>query len=238
MRRNAPVSLTIFWGSVAATAVCSSVVLWTILGNVSDDAVGKLPRILIILLLGIFITASLATTEIFPWHSRRFREWQRPKVLGSVVLLLLGSVAFIAGVAAVFAPPNATEATASKTLKTVAQVQEHLIEAGITRGKNSLVEQHIDGLWGEPGCQVTYAVVLNNGLLTIASDNSVKGQNPFRIELETEPGRADRLVASVVMPLDERGDQHEFTYQVVGAREFLSWVIKKREVSLKLDRCT
>jgi len=150
--------------------------------------------------------------------------------LGSFVGLIMGALGLAVGLTAIFNPPAATE-------KTLSDVRQQLQDAGITRGDASLIERHINGVWGEPGCQVTYDLALGKGQLTIASGKSVPGQNPLNMELAAEPGTGARLVTSVMMPLQERGDTHEFLYEQVGTREFLTWVIKKREISLKLDRC-
>lgn len=237
MKRSAPVKLNFFWASMAAASVCALIVLWIVLKNIPDESFGHWPRLLLVVMLGIFVVASLATTEIIPWRSRSFREWRRPKVLGSVVLLLMGGVAFVTGLANVFAPPVATEETGKKILGTVESVNSKLAEAGVAAGQSSLIEQHIAGLWGEPGCQVTYELTLNKGLLTVNSVRSVTGQSPLHMALEAQPGRSGHLVASVLSPTEERGEQHEFVYRAAGDREFLAWMIKKRDLSLALDRC-
>jgi hypothetical protein len=210
--------------------VCAATLVVLALRGVPTEEFGYAPHLLILLVVAIFVVASLAITEIIPWHSRSLREWSRPKVLGSFVGLVMGALGLAAGLTPIFNPPAATE-------KTVEEVRKRLEDAGITRGAASLVEAHIAGTWGEPGCQVTYDLALDRGLLTVASRKSVAGQSPLKMELQAEPGRGSRLVTSVVLPLNERGDQHEFLYEQTGAREFLTWVIKKREISLKLDRC-
>ena len=225
-----PLSKPLFFGSLAITLVCTLTFIGLALRGVPTEEFGYAPHLLILLVIAIFITASLAITEIIPWGSTSLRDWQRPKVLGSFVGLIMGALGLAVGLTAIFNPPAATE-------KTLSDVKQRLEDAGITRGDASLIERHINGMWGEPGCQVTYDLALGKGQLTIASGKSVPGQNPLNMELAAEPGTGARLVTSVMMPLQERGDTHEFLYEQVGTREFLTWVIKKREISLKLDRC-
>ena len=225
-----PVARIVFVGSITATVGCALVLLVLTLRGVPTDELGYVPHLLILLAVAIFVVASLAITEIVPWRSRSLRDWSRPKVLGSFVGLVMGALGLAAGLAPIFNPPAASE-------KTLDDVRRRLEDAGVARGEASRVERQIGGVWGEPGCQVTYEMALDNGLLVVVSRKSVAGQNPLRIELQSEPGRGSRLVASVVEPLRERGDQHEFVYEQAGAREFLTWVMKKREISLKLDRC-
>lgn len=219
-----------FFVSIGVTLACALIFIVLALRGVPTDEFGYAPHVLILLVVAIFVTASLAITKIIPWGSRSLRDWQRPQVLGSFVGLIMGAVGLAAGLTPLFNPPAATE-------KTLAEVRDDLKNAGITKGNASLVERHIAGLWGEPGCQVSYDFALDNGLLTVASRRSVSGQSPLNLELKAEPGAGARLVASVLLPLQERGDQHEFLYEQAGARDFLTWVIRKREISLKLDRC-
>jgi hypothetical protein len=225
-----PLSKPLFYGGIGVTLVCAITLVVIALRGVPADSFGYGPHLLILLAVAIFVVASLAITEIIPWRSRSLRDWQRPKVMGSFVGLVMGAVGLAAGLTPLFNPPAATE-------KTVEDVRQRLEDAGITRGEASLIERNIVGMWGEPGCKVTYEMALDIGLLTIVSRKSVPGQSPLRLELQAEPGTGGRMVASVLMPLSERGDLHEFRYQQTGTREFLTWVIKKREISLQLDRC-
>jgi hypothetical protein len=229
-RPQKPLSKPLFYASISVTLACTALLITMALRGVPTEELGYAPHLLILLVVAIFVVASLAITEIIPWHSRSLRDWQRPKVLGSFVVLIMGSLGLAAGLTPIFNPPAATE-------KTVEEVRKRLEEAGVTRGATSLVERHINGIWGEPGCLVTYEVALDKGLLSVESRKSVAGQSPLKMELQAEPGMGSRLVTSVVFPLNERGDQHEFRYQQAGAREFLTWLIKKREISLQLDRC-
>lgn len=225
-----PVSKPVFFVSICITLACALTFIVLALRGMSTDEFGYAPHLAILLAIALFVTASLAITEIIPWRSRSLRDWQRPKVLGSFVGLIMGAVGLAVSLPPLFSPPAATE-------KTLADVQQRLKDAGITRGEASLVERHINGTWGEPGCLVTYDVALGNGLLTVVSRKSVAGQSPLHMEMAAEQGTGARLVTSVILPLQERGDAHEFIYEQAGSREFLRWLIKKREISLKLDRC-
>jgi len=230
-----PLSKLWFFAGIGLTLACALTLIVLALRGVSTDEFGFTPHLLILLVIGISLIASLAITEIIPWGSRSFEDWRRPKVLGSFAGLTLGALGLVTGLTPIFSPPVATE-------KTVSDMRDRLQDAGIIRGADSLIERNIRGLWGEPGCQVTYQMELDKGLLTVSSQADAPGQNPLHIELQAEPGTSTRLVASVLNPLDQRGDQHEFLYEQSGskpqsAREFLTWGIRKREISLKLDRC-
>lgn len=230
-RPQRPVSRTLFLAAVGITLAASLALLVQGLRGVPTDEFGYAPHLLIALVVAISIVASLAVTSIIPWHSRSLRDWARPKVLGSFVALIMGSLALAAGLVPLFNPPAATE-------KTVLDIRRQLQDAGIAGGDASLIERAIAGRWGEPGCAVTYDIQKNKAHLSIASHRSVAGQSPLQLELQAEPGQGARMVASVIQPLDQRGEQHEFVYERAGTHEFLTWARKRHEISLKLDRCT
>lgn len=223
-KTQTPLSNALFFASVGVTLACVSVVIWFTIGKVPTTEFGYWPRFLIAVILVISVTASLAITEIIPWRSRSFRDWRRPKVLASFLGLIMGAMVLANGLSLVFAPPPAKQETLEEVLD-------------IIKGSDSLIERHIAGVWGEPGCAVTYTVALDNGLLMVESLKSIDGLAALKLKLKAEPGIGVRLVAGVLLPLEQRGDQHEFVYEAAGALEFLTWAIKKREILLKLDRC-
>lgn len=229
-RAQRPVSRLKFVLAVGITLATSLALLVQGLRGVPTEEFGYFPHLLIVLVVAISVVASLAVTSIIPWHSRSLREWARPKVLGSFIALIMGSLALAAGLVPLFNPPAATE-------KTVSDINRRLEEAGVAAGEGSLIERAIAGRWGEPGCAVTYDIRQTQGHLSITSHRSVAGQRPLHLELQTEPGRGSRLVASVIHPLDQRGEQHEFVYERAGPQAFLTWARKKHEISLKLDHC-
>lgn len=102
---------------MAATTLCVAIVVWLVVG---DGSIPELHwRILLVVMLVVFIVASLATTEIIPWHSRSLVEWRQPKVLGSITVLLLGAAAFIAGIANAFGPDAARQDTLAEVAAAV-----------------------------------------------------------------------------------------------------------------------
>lgn len=197
-----------------------------LLSSISTDSWGYVPHIAISLGVVIFAIASLAATEILPPHPFSWRELSRPKTLGAVVLLLMGTLPFAGALVTIFVDPVTT-------------LRPILVELGLVRGAGAVVEKNIRGIWGEPGCAVTYTIILKDGLLTIRSLKSVAGQDPMNIKMEAERGFGNRLVAVVREPLENRGEQHRFIYSEIGggSREQLTWEIVKRGMPNILDRC-
>jgi len=226
-----------FWVSLGLTGVCAGTYIWLIVSSVPTDRFGWWPRVLLLVTLAVSVLASLAVTQVIPWGSRSWRDWRRPKVLGAFVGLIVGLVGVASSVSNVFAPPAATQDDVQAATTAVQRVDERLQTAGVTEGPSSAIERALPGTWGEPGCTVTYRFALAPGLLTIESVRSVPGQVPLKLELQPEPGRVARLVATTVTPLAERGEQHEFVLDAASSGRFLNWSVRKREVVLRLDRC-
>jgi hypothetical protein len=249
-KNQQPVRPALFWASMALTGICVAMVVWMVIGNVPVSDFGMLPRILVIVLLFAFAAASLATTEVIPWRSRSWTEWRRPKVLGTVVYLLLGAAGFIAGVANVFNPPAADQATQIAIRDQVGEIgddtdvlvagQGNIAEA-VGAGRASLIRRNIARVWGEAGtgCAVTYRLALHDRALRMTSLRSASGMSAYQAEYTVNaegdrPGRdGDRI--SVMETREERGwfpgYSVTFTYRSNGRSETLFWGHRRMNVN-------
>jgi uncharacterized integral membrane protein len=254
-KQQKPVKPLLFWASSGLTLVCSVVLVWLFLRNVSDAEFGIWPRILIAVLLVIFIAASLATTEIIPWTSRSWADWRRPKVLGMVIYMVLGGVAFAAGLANIFNPPAAEQKTLLETKRDVGAVKKdtgQLVEGqrdiaeAVGVGAPSLIRQKIAGVWGRPGCAVTYRFTLTDRALKVRSVKSAAGMEPYNPEYSVIGERnntAPNGERSSIMETTETvgfwpGFGVQFQYYTDGSNERLVWDHKKMAtMPLELGRC-
>ena len=250
-----PVSYTFFWISSGLAVLCAAILIWLLLGNISTAQFGIWPRILIVGLLIIFVTASLATTEIIPWTSRSWTDWRRPKVLGTLVYMVLGGVGFVAGLANIFNPPAAEQQTLLETKKDVGAVKRDTgqllkgqedIGAAVGVGAPSLIRQNIGGIWGRPGCAVTYSFTLSDRALKVRSIKSTTGMNPYNPEYSVVAERNNAAAngeRSSIMETTETvgfwpGFGVQFQYYTDGSTERLVWDHKKMTtMPLELGRC-
>lgn len=233
---------------MALTGLCLAAVVWMVIGNVPVSTFGFWPRALVVILLVAFAAASLATTEVIPWRSRSWTEWRRPKVLGTVIYLLLGAAGFIAGVGNIFNPPTADQATQIAIRNEVGEIgndtdlltagQENIAEAmGV--GRPSLIRQNISRIWGEAGCAITYRLSLDDRALRMTSLRSAPGMSAYEAEYTVNaegdrPGRnGDRI--SVMETREERGwfpgYDVTFTYRSNGRSKTLFWDHRKMNVN-------
>lgn len=225
-----PLSRLVIIAIIGIAITCAVTLIALAFIQVSTAEFGYTPHILIFLLVGLSTTAALWGTDIIPWRNENPREWARPRVLGFVIAQIVGSVQITLGIMPTFVAPVAQQ-------RTLDEVLLKLDEGGVTNGERSLIERHIGGIWGEQGCDVTYAMTLKSSQLKIESKKILPGMTSYSWELRAEPGIKSRLAATVIRPLEDQGHTHEFIYERIGDRDFLTWVIKRRETSLRLDRC-
>jgi len=254
-RRQRPVGPAFFWASMALTGVCIAAIVWLVIGNVPMRDFGLWPRVLVVALLALFVIASLATTEVIPWSSRSWAEWRRPRVLGTIVYLMLGAAGFVAGIANVFDPPLADRATQVAIRDEVGEIGKDtdVLVAGqgdiadaVGVGRTSLVRRNIGGVWGEAGCGVTYRFRLDDRSLVMSSLRDEPGMAPFREEY-TILADADRAGPGgerlSIMDTTEVGGAHDgqsvtFTYGGNGSSAWLEWKHRSQGINAqRLVRC-
>ncbi len=240
------VGSVVFTISIALTAICVAVIVWMMVGGVDMAKLGDWPfphwpRVFVVVLLAIFLIASLATTEVIPWRSRSWEEWRKPNVLGTLVYMILGGVGFVVGINGIFNPPAAEQATLLETRANTERIAE-----AVGAGKDSLIRQKIDGVWGRPGCETTYRFALEGQAVKVTSLKSPPGAKPYNPEYSVTVDRD--LIASG----GERGSVIEanetvgfwpgfgvtFRYSTDGSSERLVWDHKQMStLPLELVRC-
>lgn len=233
---------------MAVTGVCVGFVVWMVIGEVPVSEFGFWLRVLVIVLLLVFVFASLATTEVIPWSSRSWVDWRRPKVLGTIVYLLLGAAGFIAGMADILNSPAADQATQLAIRDQVGAIGNDTgamiagqgeIAKAVGVGRRSMIRDNIAGVWGEAGCSVTYRITLVDRALRMESLRSAAGMAPYRAEFTVNadgdrPGPDGERI-SVMEAREERGwfpgYSVTFTYRSSGDTKALFWDHRKMNVN-------
>jgi hypothetical protein len=240
---------------MAVTGICIAIIVWLAIGNVPEGAFAVPSRILVLVLLAIFVVASLATTEVIPWRSQSWLEWRRPKVLGTVIYLLLGAASFVAGIAAVLNPPAAEQATlvavggdVAKLGAGVDRLQTSVagISDAIRPGKTPLIVSGINGVWGEDDCTVTYRLAVHDRSLQMRSVRDRPGMKPYEAEY-TINAASDRIgqQGERLSIMDVREEQGwfpgyavTFTYLTNSNSKTLIWDHRKMNVNaIELTPC-
>jgi hypothetical protein len=232
----------IFWACMVLACACIAVILWLVITNVPVREFGIFPRIFVIVLLGIFTVASLASTEVLPWSSRSWAEWRRPKVLGTIIYLVLGAAGFVAGIVNAFDPP-ADKRTQNEILDTVNEVA-----GAVGIGRTSLIRANIERTWGElgSGCTVTYQIKISDMSLELTSLLDPPGEDSIH-ETYSIISDGDRVGASgehlSVLVTTEKGGLHDgqtvtFNYYSNGKSAWLEWIHSNEGINLvRLGQC-
>jgi len=202
-----------------------------VVANVPGDVLGVWPRLFIVVLLALFVSSSLATTEIIPWGDRSWTQWRKPKVLGSVVYLLLGAGGFVAGTATIFNPPAAEQKTLLQTQKT-ARATEAKVDAISALLQKRFpdappVLKEIEGRWGDlnPACEVVWNIRViqrgNNAALLAETSTIPKDIKPYRFVGEIVAAEGAVLRVEGVEPATARGASARFEINL--ATQQLTW---------------
>ena len=97
------------------------------------------------------MVASLASTEVIPWRSRNWRDWRRPKVLGTVVYLLLSAAGFVVGIATIFNPATAGEEgqrQMGRDLQAIGKTTREISDRQKTTTTRSAIDAVLTDYWG------------------------------------------------------------------------------------------
>lgn len=231
-----PVGWWLFWASLLLSGLCGATVVWMVIANLPTGVLGIGPRVVVVALLAIFVCASLATTEIIPWGSRSWVHWRSPKVLGAVIYLVLGAAAFVAGVATIFNPPAAEQKTLVATQRAVIATGQK-VDAITTMLKPPASPHLMNGVWGEPGCAVTFNLALKGDALIMTTKTLPAGYPAWRSVATITTRTTNEIQTVVDEPLADRGQAAVFTYRGNGVTEHLIWRPIHSQVSTTLDRC-
>jgi hypothetical protein len=169
--------------------------------------------------------------------------------------MVLGGTSFAAGLSNIFNPPGALQTTLIETQKTGDAVKRDTgalitgqakIQEAVGVGAPSLIRQKIAGVWGRPGCAVTYDFALDDRALTVRSVKSTAGMKRYDPEFSVVADR-NNLAAngerSSIMETTESvgfwpGFAVQFQYYTDGSTERLVWDHKKMAtMPLELVRC-
>lgn len=235
----------------AVLLVCFAVIVWLLIEKIDFARFGYWPRVMVLVLFFVSLFASLGATEVLPIGSRKIEDWLKLKVLGASVLTVIAAISFVVGLIPLFDPPAATEQTARAILDVATKTQEDaeatrevtegisaaLTEAGLVARDRQVLAGLVGGVWGEPGCEVTFRLELTSDELSMRSINAPDGVPPLNSIGEIDAIRGSTVKTTTRFPIEYRGNSVEFTYVSSGTLETLIWNDRSRDHSVTLDRC-
>jgi len=231
-----PVGSIWFWTSVVIVFACITLIVYLTVASVP----GIIWGIMLLVLLPIFVFASLATSEIkiIPPKGTQIRGhlW-KPKVLGQIVLVLLSAAAFLIGISQVFNPP-ADKRTLDETRNIVVEISNTASKTDETlSGLDQFLRQkfpddprileEISGRWGDeqPACEVVWNIEIvqigDEAAITAETIKTPDSVQPYRFVGSITKVDANTLHVVGVEPDEARGWAAQFSYNPATQR--LSW---------------
>jgi hypothetical protein len=160
--------------------------------------VGAIGVVTLFLIFAVAMITALATTDVIPWRNLKWRQLRQPRILATISSILLTSLGALysfvpllvekGGPKTVRSEMEAVLAGIGKDAKAARvaseTVQTGLEAKGILAGRQTLVEQMINGIWGQVGCVNTYRFTLdpagkNARVLKVVSVRSDNGLDPY-----------------------------------------------------------
>jgi hypothetical protein len=236
------------WILVGALAVVGAA--WIVFDAASDKGVETKYKIALPVMFVGCLWIFWKIQHNLPKRLDSWTEWQKPKTAASVLFVVVSSLSVIGGIVQLVAPRAATEskgglieATTNQTLATVDEVKDGLAQKGIIAGQPSMVEQHIDGVWGQSDCVNTYLFTLDPAggttrILKVISVDSDKDLDPYSGEFVfkaavDEFGGSDGFQTSTLSTQEVEGFHPgyavDFTLRRAGSSETLLWSNKNDE---------
>jgi hypothetical protein len=234
------------WLFVALCAIVAAGVAWLIAALALEKGIAPFWRGFLVIAGIAVLFASLYRQELLPWKpSKKKSDSVAAKssgfleVTGQFVGFASALLGMISPTAVVESAPGAIEAEARRAnvqLEAVRKSNDAIArELGATG--NSIARAKIPGIWGEPGCAVTYRFEIREKALTISSLKSEPGMVAYKGVGSIEAEQGNVLKTATASEGATKGISVAFRYQNDGIKERLIWEDKANEMPTVLERC-
>jgi hypothetical protein len=232
----------------------------TIRSNISAFGV-----LALVILFFVTLITTLATTEIIPWHGMTLQHLRQPRIVSAIGSLLLVSFGSLYSYLPLLAGKGGVETAIEElsrvlvtigtdtaaTRKTTEAMQKGLVGKGIVAGMPTVIEQRVNGVWGQADCANTYRFMLTpagsqSRVLTIKSIQSAAGlapyQGQFAYVVANDQFGGDGFKRSILHTEEIQGNHVgaavQFFLERSGDTEKLLWHSKNNDQNpLELIRC-
>lgn len=235
--------------------------LFTIGRSWVEGQVSALGLCLLLLLFAGAIIFTLMQQEVIPWGQKPIPHWLQPKVLGSIAAAIILAMGAVFSALPLLEKKGGVEAALSEVNQRLGRIETKVDDVGDTTkaierdteeikdrlgiGEQSLIRRNVVGLWGEPGCGVTYRFELRQNALLIASQDRAPGVDAMDWEYTVDEGRdiaAAGLRRSVFEGREIKGfhpnQSYEFLLEDNGSTQTMLWRnLGEDQNPLKLGRC-
>lgn len=234
------------WFFVALCAIVAAGVAWLIAALALEKGIAPFWRWFLVLAGIAVLLASLYRQELLPWKPSRKKSDSAVvkssgflEVIGQFVGFASALLGMISPTAVIESEPGAIEAEARRANVQLEAVRKSndAIAQQLGASVNSTAREKIPGVWGEPGCAVTYRFEIKEKALIIESLKSPPEMEDYSALGTIEAEQGNLLKTSTVSRGADKGVAAEFRYESNGVTEALFWHDKSREMAIRLQRC-
>lgn len=222
------------WFALVAAAACTLALLTLISTTVIQTEKGLWAGLLLLILGASASAAALFSTDAAPTSSRHWTAWLQPRPIAILFLAIFAGFATMTDALALFEPRPAVESRAGaieEALKTV------VAQTTPKAARPARIRERLPGIWGEPGCRVSYRFAIRDDALVAQWDRPPPDAGPWRLVATITKAEDDVIEVRGEEPAEARGRAATFTYVTNGVTERLIWDDQGSHVPLELDRC-
>lgn len=206
-----------------------------------DKNTGAWAKAFLFLIGALAAVATLVAGNEAAWKAKRRTAWLQPRPLSGIFLAIFVAFGAMTDALSLFEPrpavesePGAVEGSVNQIKGDVRQILAKVAPSASVRAR---IARRLPGLWGEPGCTVTYRFAIRDRALIVETERRAPGAPPYRLVATITALQGDVLEARGEEPAAARGSAATFTYVTNGSTERLSWDDQINPVRLELDRC-
>lgn len=220
--------------ALAVAAGCALALAFLVGSTALDKDAGPWAKAFLFLLGVIAVLAALFASSDAPVGARRWTAWLKARPIALIFVAIFAAFGVMTDALSLLAPRPAVESAPGA------------IEAGINEIRKAVrpkaaepprIRLKLPGVWGEPGCAVTYRFAIRDRALIVDSVRRPAGAPPHHLVATIIGAGGDVMNVAGEEPAAARGTAATFTYATNGVTERLMWDDQVRPVPLELDRC-
>jgi hypothetical protein len=220
--------------ALGVAAACALTLFILVLTSALDTGKGILAAAFLMIVGALATISTLVAEDGAPVGAPRHSAWLKPRPIGFLFVAIFIGFGTMTNALALFEPRPAVES------------EPHAIENNVNTILTRVTPRpeppprilsRIVGVWGEPGCAVTYRFRIAGGALIIDSIRQPPHTDSYHLVATIAPVSADVINVVGEEPSTARGSAATFTYFTNGVTQRLRWDDRVRPVPLDLDRC-
>lgn len=217
--------------ALSSAGACTLFLGYLVVSGAMETGTSAWAIVLVIAIALIAAATALITKEGLPW-GRRWHAWLQPLPIAYIYIAIFAAFGLAGGVLSQIKP--APEKGPSGVEEGIDRI---LAEVRPRPAATPRILLKLPGIWGEPGCAVTYRFQVRGQALLVDSVRYPPGTAAHHLVATIERAAGDVVNVTGEQPEPARGKAAVFTYITNGVTERLTWDDRVSPVPLTLDRC-